>query len=115
MFLPCIKIKGSIGRWTAETGNETLPVLHAHHRIHDTGMYRYPMKTLQPRDWSKYDELIALLAGGNRAIIQKDQTVGDNDLRRAGYVGVFEYADFRVYDDRSFELKITKKIAEPRK
>ena len=106
-----MKIVGRRGRWLADAGGEALPVLHGNWRV-PPDRYRDPMDGVDA-DGAKYVEYVAALRAGDRAIIQRD--AGPDDLSRAGYVGVFRYADLEIGEDHSIALRLTERIASPRR
>lgn len=109
MARPRLRIVGSRGRWTAEAGPETLPVLHATWWSPRTGDYCDPMAGVNLQG-ARYVDYAARLRQTDRAIIQRD--ADPDSLTRDGYLGVFRFVDLEIAAAGAISLKIVERIAD---
>jgi hypothetical protein len=106
-----VKITGARGAWFAEVDGERLAV------IHDTwwegkDAYRDPMENVDVAT-KRYTDYVAKLRETDRVVVQRDKPNGS--LEREGYVGVFSFKDLLVHPGGPIEMRLTARVASPRK
>jgi hypothetical protein len=61
----------------------------------------------------RYADYVATLRKADRVVVQRDK--GNGSPERDGYVGVFSFKDLLVHPDGPIELRLTARVAHPRR
>ena len=106
-----VAIGGERGRWVAEVEGRWLAVIHHTLRQGPTG-YRAAIAPEHPGQ-KRFQEFVAALEAHDLVVVQRDKD--RETLARAGYVGVFRFADLRIdLEALELTLRLVERYADPR-